>query len=123
VDHFVPWSRYPVDLAHNFVLTDTSCNANKSDFLPQISFLDRWTKRNADHRSTLAAEFTRIHAPHDLHVSVQVVSWAFEQVERVGGRVWAGGKSYERLGAMWRSVLGAAQRQAFTIAIDGYHPH
>ncbi len=110
VDHLVPWSRYPVDLAHNFVLADTSCNAQKSDFLPQIAFLERWVRRNEDHRPTLEAEFSRIRAPHDLDASVQIASWAFGQVERAGGRVWAGGKTYERLLTGWREVLAAGAR-------------
>ena len=47
VDHFVPWSRYPVDLAHNFVLTDSSCNDSKSDLLASVDHLERWSRRNA----------------------------------------------------------------------------
>jgi 5-methylcytosine-specific restriction endonuclease McrA len=26
VDHFIPWSKYPIDLGHNFVLADSKCN-------------------------------------------------------------------------------------------------
>jgi len=42
VDHFVPWSRYPMDLGHNFVLAHPSCNNAKSDHIgnrrhPRIS--------------------------------------------------------------------------------------
>lgn len=33
VDHFIPWSRYPVDLGHNFVLAHNQCNNAKSDYL------------------------------------------------------------------------------------------
>ena len=33
VDHFIPWSRYPVDLGHNFVLAHPACNNSKSDHL------------------------------------------------------------------------------------------
>lgn len=33
VDHFIAWSRYPVDLGHNFVLAHDACNAHKRDFL------------------------------------------------------------------------------------------
>jgi hypothetical protein len=33
VDHFVAWARYPVDLAHNFVLADGRCNNQKRDRL------------------------------------------------------------------------------------------
>lgn len=31
VDHFVPWSRYSLDLGYNFVLARGSCNTSKSD--------------------------------------------------------------------------------------------
>jgi 5-methylcytosine-specific restriction endonuclease McrA len=33
VDHFIPWSRYPTDLGHNFVLAHPGCNNAKSDFV------------------------------------------------------------------------------------------
>lgn len=33
VDHFIPWSRYPLDLGHNFVLAHASCNQDKRDML------------------------------------------------------------------------------------------
>ena len=33
VDHFIPWSRYPLDLGHNFVLAHASCNRDKRDML------------------------------------------------------------------------------------------
>ena len=32
-DHFIPWSRYPVDLGHNFVFSHPGCNNDKSDLL------------------------------------------------------------------------------------------
>ncbi len=110
VDHFVPWSRYPVDLAHNFVLADFSCNANKSDFLPQVSYLERWVRRNSDRRELLDDEFARARVPHDGAASLRITSWAFEQVARAGGRVWAGGRSYEPLGRRWRDVLTFTRR-------------
>ena len=42
LDHFIPWSMYPNDLAHNFVLACRRCNANKSDNLASVEALDRW---------------------------------------------------------------------------------
>ena len=47
VDHFIPWSRYPVDLGHNFVLADSRCNGQKRDRLPAYDHLAAWTERNA----------------------------------------------------------------------------
>ncbi len=49
VDHFVPWSRYPVDLGHNFVLAHGRCNADKSDLLGAERHLHRWVERNDRH--------------------------------------------------------------------------
>src|SRR4051794_24856182 len=47
VDHFVAWSRFPTDLAHNFVLADNTCNNKKRDRLPACEHLAAWTERNA----------------------------------------------------------------------------
>ncbi len=33
VDHFIPWSRHPRDLAQNFVLAHGACNLDKGDML------------------------------------------------------------------------------------------
>jgi hypothetical protein len=105
VDHLVPWSRYPVDLAHNFVLADAACNSHKSDFLPDVPFLERWVRRNDDHCADLANGFARVHAPHDLGVSIQITAWAYHQVERSGGSVWAGDRLYRPLEGRWREIL------------------
>src|SRR5438094_420635 len=43
VDHFIAWSRYPTDLAHNFVLADNGCNTKKRDRLPAYEHLAAWT--------------------------------------------------------------------------------
>jgi 5-methylcytosine-specific restriction endonuclease McrA len=47
VDIFVAWARYPVDLAHNFVLADSRCNSKKRDRLLACEHLAAWTERNA----------------------------------------------------------------------------
>jgi 5-methylcytosine-specific restriction endonuclease McrA len=46
VDHFIPWSRYPSDLGHNFVLAHATCNLKKSDYLACEYHLAVWTERN-----------------------------------------------------------------------------
>jgi hypothetical protein len=50
VDHFVPWSRYPRDLGHNFVLAHRSCNG--SNRAPQVAREPhhRCARRSADLR-------------------------------------------------------------------------
>lgn len=42
VDHFMPFSTYPRDLIHNFVLTHPACNRSKSDTLAARPHLERW---------------------------------------------------------------------------------
>lgn len=46
VDHFVPFSAYPRDLGHNFVLSHPTCNQSKSDSLAAYDHLARWLERN-----------------------------------------------------------------------------
>ncbi len=105
VDHFVPWRRYPVDLAHNFVLADDGCNSRKSDLLADVPFLERWLRRNEDAKDELTASFIARHLPFDFDVSRQVTRWAYAQVEHTGGQVWAPETTYKSLGGEWRSVF------------------
>jgi 5-methylcytosine-specific restriction endonuclease McrA len=53
VDHFIPWSRYPADLGHNFVLAHKSCNNAKSDYLAAEKHLAAWAERNRLHQEEL----------------------------------------------------------------------
>lgn len=53
VDHFIPWSMYPSDTGHNFVLADSGCNSKKSNFLASERFLDRWRLRNEEHNLSI----------------------------------------------------------------------
>jgi hypothetical protein len=72
-DHFIPWSRYPIDLGHNFVLAHARpCNAKKSDSIAAVEHLDSWVKRNVELGKTLAAEFDRLQIIHDLPTSFKV---------------------------------------------------
>jgi len=57
VDHFIPWSKYPVDLGHNFVLAHNGCNTDKADHLAAADFLEAWVDRNLQHASFLAERF------------------------------------------------------------------
>ncbi len=72
VDHFIPWSRYPVDLAHNFVLAHQTCNNNKSDRLAGTEHLERWVNLIETNGKALTAEFDRKSILNDLNTSVRV---------------------------------------------------
>jgi len=105
VDHFIPWSRYPVDLGHNFVLSHQNCNSQKGDFLAAKVHLQRWHQRNTEHSDKLAARFHEKNIIHDQAVSEQIAFWAYEQAERGNSEVWLLGKQLVGLSADWRGIF------------------
>lgn len=108
VDHFVPWSRYPVDLGHNFVLAHGTCNGRKSDLLAAERHLERWVERNERMGPQLAEAFGEAGLPADLDASVGVARWAYAQTSRANGQVWTHGTELEHLSGSWRALLAAS---------------
>lgn len=82
LDHFIPWSLYPNDLAHNFVMACRRCNGDKSDTLAPVDSLDHWIERNTIHGSRIAAGANAIGLPQDARVSARVASWAYDRADR-----------------------------------------
>jgi 5-methylcytosine-specific restriction endonuclease McrA len=76
VDHFVAWSRYPIDLAHNFVLADERCNNKQRDRLPACEHLAAWTERNATYGDQLGDALQQRGVVSDLAASNRVANWA-----------------------------------------------
>ena len=108
VDHFIPWARYPADLAHNFVLADERCNGAKSDMLAAIPHLQRWSERNRTIGTELARRFDKHGLLHDVTASDRITWWAYENAERAQTQVWVGKKELVRLGSEWRGAFGIA---------------
>ena len=79
VDHFIAWSRYPVDLGHNFVLAHSTCNASKGDHLAAVAHLARWAERNHDYGDQLTGALEAIDVPGDPTTSTRVAAWAYSQ--------------------------------------------
>jgi 5-methylcytosine-specific restriction endonuclease McrA len=88
VDHFIPWSRYRVDLGHNFVLAHCSCNMKKGDKLAAVEHLRRWVARNREQNVELAEGFDRRKIVHDRIASERVAGWAYSQAAAVHGLAW-----------------------------------
>jgi len=105
VDHFIPWSRYPIDLGHNFVLSHGSCNSSKSDHLAAVDHLAAWAERNSQHGEELVRELNSREVVHDLEASKQIAHWAYTQVETSGGLTWIRGKELVPLRPTWATVL------------------
>lgn len=105
VDHFVPWVRYPRDLGHNFVLAHDTCNARKGELLAAVPYLEKWLVRNQRRRAELGQIFAEVRVLHDVETSKHVAAWSYDQVQRVGGLVWAGSDRFEHLTTTWRSCF------------------
>jgi 5-methylcytosine-specific restriction endonuclease McrA len=107
VDHFVPWSRYPTDLGHNFVLAHSRCNNAKSDHLAAEPHLLAWTVRNRGHDSELLERLHDAGLPANRQASFRIAEWAYEQAETAKGQVWLSDADFRFLSAEWRRILKA----------------
>lgn len=105
MDHFIPWSRYPIDLGHNFVLAHSSCNSSKADHLAAEHHLERWLTRNETAGYDLASAFGDAGILHDASASRAVAHWAYGTADRLGSLVWLKPMSLERLSAGWEQLF------------------
>ena len=112
VDHFIAWSRYPVDLGHNLVLAHDNCNAQKRDFLAYPAHLERWRASHLERAGELAQRFDSLALPHDGARSRAIAWWAYEQGEAAGAHAWIDAERFVRLDASWRDVLSGLPRVA-----------
>jgi hypothetical protein len=88
VDHFIPWSRYPLDLGHNFVLAHAACNGDKRDMLAAVGHLERWFERNDIEEKALVEVFNAARFPFDADASSSIALWAYENAERAQAQLW-----------------------------------
>jgi hypothetical protein len=105
VDHFIAWSRYPVDLGHNFVLTDASCNAAKADNVAAVEHLERWVERNADFHDVLENAFNDRGIMHDLAATTHIARWSYGQTESSQALTWLRQRELIPLRNDWRTIL------------------
>jgi hypothetical protein len=105
VDHFIPWSRYPVDLGHNFVLAHGPCNSSKGDRLASVDHLQAWVERNRAFGSQLDAEFKRRDLVADLDSTRQIALWAYSQTWQAHGLTWVRGDNLVSLPDGWETIL------------------
>lgn len=96
IDHFIPFKRYPNDLAHNFVAAHADCNNNKRDHLAAFVHRDRWLEQNLDIHK---AEITNKLQPYfycDADKSLAVSNWAYQVAESSSAKLWLGKNSFEQ---------------------------
>ena len=107
VDHFVAWARYPMDLAHNFVLADSKCNSKKRDRLPAFEHLAAWTERNAKYGAQLGDALGQRGIMGELATSNRVAHWAYAQTDAAHGLTWLRADEMVPLAAGWRDLIRA----------------
>ena len=102
IDHFVPWSRYPLDLGHNFVLAHSVCNRSKRAFLAAPIHLENWQKRNQFYGNTLSQEFDAHSILHNQEATEKIAYWAYSQAEKAGSNLWHYKDNVTQIDESWR---------------------
>lgn len=105
VDHFIPWSRYPRDLAHNLVLAHKECNRRKSDLLAAEPHLERWLLRNADFGNEIGQAGADAGIVVDREGALSIAAWAYGHCEQLGASVWLQDDSLQMLCGAWRRMI------------------
>ena len=105
IDHFIPWSRYPVDLGHNFVLAHASCNGAKADHLAAGVHLGKWVKRNRAALSFLRERFDRALIVHNAQSSEAIAHWAYSQAATSHALGWVRGQDFQPVDASSLNLL------------------
>src|SRR5512140_1315534 len=95
VDHYMPFSLYPRDLAHNFVLAHPGCNRSKSDTLAARPHLERWLERMGKSGDMLTEVGIAAGIVADGATSRQVAQWGYANSCASGGHAWVHPDLYE----------------------------
>ncbi len=101
VDHFIPFSLYPRDLAHNFVLAHPACNRSKSDMLAAKRHLERWLERLVRHGDALQEVGSKTGIVVDESVCRRVAAWGYSSAQASGGHAWIERKLVEQIDAQY----------------------
>ena len=105
VDHFVPFSQYPRDLAHNFVLAHPSCNRSKSDTLAASPHLERWLERLVRQSDSITEIGLSAGMIADAKVSRQIASWGYTSALLNGAKAWISAAKYEAIDERYRNYF------------------
>lgn len=95
VDHYVPFSLYPRDLAHNFVLAHSACNRSKSDTLAARPHLERWLERLMTQADSLSEIGLSAGISADVRTSQRVAAWGYTSAFASRGHAWLSSSTYE----------------------------
>ena len=105
VDHFIAFSQYPRDLAHNFVLAHPRCNRSKSAALAGRPHLARWLTRLLNASDDIAAIGVAAGMVADASSSRQIAKWGYTTAMHAGGRAWLAPTHYENVDSDYQALL------------------
>ena len=105
VDHYVPFSLYPRDLAHNFVLAHPACNRSKADSLAGRLHLQRWLERLVKQADALSEIGLDAGIAVDAATSRRVAAWGYASAAASGGHAWLARSTYEAIGQPYLELL------------------
>ena len=104
VDHFIPRSRYPRDLGHNFVLAHKKCNGDKRDLLAATAHLEKWRTRNDVQGALLKRELESRFICDEL-TTLRVAHWSYEHAFATAAQAWQGTRRVVPLDDAYRHIL------------------
>ena len=105
VDHFISWSRYPIDLGHNFVLAHAGCNSAKADHLAASEHLGRWVERNRTAAVFLQEQFDQSLIVHSVQRSERIARWAYSQAAATRALAWVRHREFQPIDESWMNLL------------------
>ena len=112
-----PFSQYPRDLAHNFVLAHPACNRSKSDTLAARPHLERWLSR-LEHSADALAEIGRSAGISvDKAVTQKIAAWGYTSAIEHGGNAWIAASRYERIEDVYRRCFVTSQEDEEDLAV------
>lgn len=107
VDHFIPFSQYPRDLARNFVLAHPTCNRSKSGTLARDPHLERWLEGIGRNTAAIDEVGMAMGMLVDAQVSRNIAAWVYTAAMARGGSDWIAPGRYEAVGQRYNSYFGA----------------
>ena len=105
VDHFIPFSLYPRDLMHNFVLACPACNRSKSDTLAAKTHLENWVEGSNKNSDAIMEIGEQVGIAANLQTSMSIAIWGYGAAIKGDGSGWIGPGHYEDLKQMHLSGL------------------
>jgi 5-methylcytosine-specific restriction endonuclease McrA len=106
VDHFIPFSQYPRDLAHNFVLAHPACNRSKSAMLGAKRHLERWLQRLVQRADDVAEVGAEAGLVVDAATCRRVASWGYASAQVGGASAWVASNTFEVIDSSYAACIG-----------------